>query len=110
MANFIEPTTGISNLTYVDTNSRYISADLIYYNSEKRKYLTFETYKRPLRQSSPNDRFYVIDGGVAYRPDVVAKKIYGTEEFWWVIMQANNMFDIMDFSAGKTILIPSPFQ
>lgn len=110
MANSIEQTTGLLNTTFVGPSSRYVNSDLVYYNSDNRKYLTFKTFKRPQQQSSPNDRFYVISAGVAYRPDVVAKKIYGRESFWWILLLANNMSDIMEFSAGKTITIPSPFQ
>jgi hypothetical protein len=41
-----------------------------------------------------------------YRPDLVSQDKYGLPDFWWKIMEVNGMKDIMDFKAGKTIVLP----
>lgn len=110
MANSIETTSGLSNLTFVGPSSRYLNSEIVNYVINGSKFLTFKTYKRTPRQAAEDDRFYVIPPGSQYRPDIVSKFVYGREAWWWVIMQANNMFDVMDFKAGKTIIIPSAFQ
>lgn len=34
------------------------------------------------------------------RPDLIAKELYGTEDFWWVVFWANNIID--PFGKPKT--------
>lgn len=109
MANSIEDVDGILNSNFVGPNSRYSNSQLINYNIDNIKYLTFKIYKRPSRQVTEDDKFYTITPGVQYRPDVVSKNVYGKEAWWWIIMLANNMSDILEFKAGKTIVIPSPY-
>jgi hypothetical protein len=31
---------------------------------------------------------------------------YGVSDFWWKIMEANGMKDVMEFKAGRTIVLP----
>lgn len=109
MANKIEEVSGIPNSNFVGQTSRYLNSKLINYQVGNTKFLTFKTFKRPTRVTSSEDRFYVITPGTEYRPDIVAKKVYGNEGYWWVLLLGNNIFDIYDFKAGKTIVIPSPY-
>lgn len=85
--------------------SRYENSTAIYYSENK--LITFKTYIKGLYPASDQDRFMVITEGKAYRPDLVSQQIYGVPDLWWKIMEANNMMDIIDFVAGKTIRIPS---
>jgi hypothetical protein len=40
------------------------------------------------------------------RPDIVADRYYGSVDFWWVVMYANNTFDVYeDFPKGRTELV-----
>jgi len=41
-----------------------------------------------------------------YRPDLVSRDKYGIPDFWWKIMEVNNIKDIIDFKAGRTIVLP----
>lgn len=55
---------------------------------------------------STNDQVAVIPNGMQYRPDLVSKEKYGTVDFWWKIMEVNDIKDVMDFTAGRTIVLP----
>jgi hypothetical protein len=103
MANKLEfadmrPTEFVSRL------SRYSESRVIYYSNER--ITTFETYKRKNYISSSRDQVTVITPGMEYRPDLLSFDKYGAPDFWWKIMEANNMKDVMEFKAGRTILLP----
>lgn len=104
MANSIEYNENIKPEEFVTKSSRYIDSRVIYYSDAK--ILTFETYKKNPILFSANDQVAVIPPGMQYRPDLVSKEKYGTVDFWWKIMEANKMKDIMEFTAGKTITLP----
>ena len=89
---------------YVDSLSRYIRSKVYNYGDEKK--ITFETYKKTQRNASPYDKYAVIPEGFAYRPDLVSTQVYGYPDSWWLIMEVNGIYDIKDFVAGKTILLP----
>jgi hypothetical protein len=104
MANKIT-NTNISARKFIPNTSRYSDSKVIYYGENN--LLTFETYKKPSIETSSRDRFYVIGPGEEFRPDLVSKKAFNTEDFWWKILEFNNIKDIFDFTVGKTIRIPS---
>lgn len=112
MANYIE-NTNIRALRFVPVSSRYSNSKVIYYT--ERKLLTFSTYKKNQNEENPvsslNDRYktkyYVISSGTEYRPDLVSNRVYGTPDFWWRIMEYNNIKDIFDFKAGRNIVLPN---
>ena len=90
--------------SYVNSLSRYKDSTILVYGDEKK--LTFSTYKRMEIPANQFDKYTVIPEGYAYRPDLVSNSVYGYPDSWWLIMQANNIYDIKDFIAGKTIRIP----
>lgn len=96
--------TNLRNESFVTATSRYMKSKLVYWGNLK--IVTFETYKRKKFVSSQGDRFYVITKGTEYRPDTVSWNVYGDVDFWWVLLEANNMKDIWDFKAGTNIIIP----
>jgi len=96
--------TNISSELLVSTGSRYINNTVIYYGDENR--MTFYTWKREDIPESPNDQFAVITPGTEYRPDLVSRQAYGTVDFWWRIMVANQIWDIWDFKSGITLRLP----
>lgn len=102
MANYIERV-NFSARKYVTPTSRYVNSQPLYYSDQKK--LTFETYKRK-NLSSNNDVFTLISGGLEYRPDLVSYLQYGVVDFWWKILEVNNMKDIWEFKSGKTIRLP----
>jgi hypothetical protein len=105
MPNKVEVASDLKNLNFIDADSRYINSTILYYSANKRV-ITFETYKKQKTEAGPNDRFLVITKSSEYRPDKIAHKAYGNSSLWWKIMEANGIMDIMDFSAGRNIVIP----
>jgi hypothetical protein len=104
MANFIEKTT-ISSKRFVPVTSRYADSTVIYYTENK--LLTFPSYKKNKTMFRKEDKYYVVTAGTEYRPDLVSNIAYGTVDFWWKIMEANNIKDVFDFKSGLNIRIPN---
>lgn len=67
---------------------------------------TFALYKRKYYPKSKEDRFLTITEAYDYRPDLVSTDIFGIPDFWWRLMEANGMTDIMQFRAGRNIRVP----
>jgi hypothetical protein len=84
--------------------SRYRNQNVIYYGEQK--FLTFDTYLRTPYVASGDEKVMVISKGVEFRPDLVSQSYYGFPDNWWRIMEANGMSDIIEFRAGRTILLP----
>lgn len=97
--------TNIPIQSLVTPSSRYRKQNVIYY-SDKR-IMTFDTYVRRAYVPSGDEKVMVITKGVEYRPDLVSHDFYGFPDNWWRILEANNMKDIWDFKAGKTIMLPN---
>ena len=66
---------------------------------------------RPVRlPNDPFDETYTIEQKYDKRPDLFSYDRYGTSKYWWVFLKRNmnTMNDpINDFTAGKTIKVPS---
>lgn len=90
---------------FVNATSRYADSESVYYGSQK--LLAYQTYKRNTVPTTPDDKYTVISAGWEFRPDLVSQNIYGVPDFWYKIMEANNIMDIMDFTSGRTIRIPN---
>ena len=105
MANYIEYSSALLASDYVVTTSRYINSDVVSYGSQKK--ITFAMYKRPQIPESPEDRDVTTNAGYEYRPDLVSYKAYGIPDYWYLILQANNINDVYGFKNGLTVRIPS---
>lgn len=103
MANYYE-ITNINPLKFVTFTSRYSENKVAYYKDEK--YLVFNTYKKKDYRENSSDRYMVVTKGYEYRPDLISQKVYGFPDWWWKILEANNIKDIYDFKAGTNIRIP----
>jgi hypothetical protein len=44
------------------------------------------------------------------RLDIISKRVYGTSEYWWVILAANNYTIEFDIEYGEVIRIPLPLS
>lgn len=97
--------TNISPTKFVTQTSRYADSEVIYYG--EKNIITFKTYKGQNLQQNKNDKFYVVTPSTEYRPDLLSYKIYGTVDYWWKILEFNNIKDIYDFKAGLNIRLPS---
>lgn len=103
MANYTK-NTKIDAKRFVPVTSRYSDTPVIYYT--EKNLLTFTIYKKKQTPINQKDKYYVITAGTEYRPDLVSQKAYGTVDFWWKIMEANDIKDVFDFKAGLNIRIP----
>lgn len=50
--------------------------------------------------------FFVISGEEA-RPDSISFKVYGDDQYWWVIMIYNDIFNVEQLRSGTSITYPS---
>lgn len=104
MANKIEFVQNVRPTDFVTSVSRYSASRVIYYSDQK--ITTFETYKKPKYVASKGDQVAVIPAKMEYRPDLASKEKYGLPDFWWRILEVNGMKDVIEFKAGKTIILP----
>jgi len=97
----------------LDFSSRYNNSKMVYYSDFN--ILTFETYDRTYNPETKEKfqeiredeiKFYSITRGTQYKPYLVSQDVYGDPGYWWFLMEFNNIFDIEDFTVGKTIKIP----
>lgn len=95
----------IDKKTVITSTSRYMKQNVIYYGEDR--LLTFDIYLRSKYTRTGNEKIMLVSKGVEYRPDLVSYQVYGVPDMWWRIMEANGMKDIMEFAAGKTIILPS---
>lgn len=105
MANTIDYNTKLKASSYVTFTSRYKSSDVVFYGDDRKT--TFTTYKRVEIPQSETDTFLTVTAPFAYRPDLVSYRAYGTPDYWWKILEFNNIADIYDFKAGLNIRIPT---
>ena len=106
MANYIE-LSKIQAKKFVNVSSRYADSPVLYYT--EKKLLTYPLYRKNKIASSKKDKFTIITKGYEYRPDLVSFTFYGLPDFWWKIMEANDIKDVYDFKAGLSIKIPGAF-
>ena len=63
-------------------------------------YSRFFQIKRPLS-------YYTIQQSDIQRPDIISFKIYGSQDYWWIIMKYNQIFDIWnDLQEGNVLSVP----
>lgn len=103
MANYIEKT-NIKSSKFTNNTSRYNDINLIYYT--EKNFLTYPLYKKNKYSKNNKEKYALITKKYEYRPDLVSYKFYGTPDFWWKIMEANNIKDIFDFKTGLSIKLP----
>jgi hypothetical protein len=107
MATIVEKT-DVKATRFVSTSSRYAESQVLLYGSNKLP--TFETYKRATFKSSDSDRFAIVPAGEEYRPDLTSFRAYGTVDYWWQILEANNISDVFNYKAGRNIRLPQPYN
>jgi hypothetical protein len=58
-------------------------------------------------QEPKRSKVALVPNNMEGRPDLLAYAAYGNELLWWVIVEANNVYDYeIDLKAGTQILIP----
>jgi hypothetical protein len=51
---------------------------------------------------------YVVDGRDINRADLISKRLYGTTELWWAILDYNRISDPFSLVVGQRLRIPNP--
>lgn len=52
------------------------------------------------------DRFITLTQQGQFRPDLISNEVYGTPEFGWAIMEANDLRSFVDLKSGLRLRIP----
>lgn len=55
---------------------------------------------------SSESGYHTVTRRDMYRPDLISYEYYGTANFWWVILVANNILDPFDMEIGLVLRIP----
>lgn len=106
MANPVEDANILPDV-FVIALSRYRNSKVLYYTYLGKKRITFDTYKKTTSTANQeSDTYGIVPPGMDYRPDLVSQKVYGDPNFWWKILEANNIKDIFDFKAGLNLRFP----
>jgi len=106
MANFIE-LSKIKSRKFVPISSRYYDSPVLYYT--EKKLLTYPLYRKTPINKDKRDKFTIITSGHEFRPDLTSYEFYGTPDFWYKLMEANNIKDVFDYRTGLSIRIPGAF-
>lgn len=80
------------------------------YMGTKVKYNYLDILKMPKLKKSLDDEEMTIEKKYEHRPDKLAEKLYGNEDYWFVFTLRNmdKLKDpIFDFKAGTKIMVPS---
>jgi hypothetical protein len=94
--------TGAEGMAYTLPSSRYAMTPVVIYEGKA----TYPVYRKKKVTFTPTDRHYEITKETEYRPDKVSHRFYGTPDYWWKVMEMNGMKDILEFRAGKNIILP----
>lgn len=63
-------------------------------------YNRFFEIKRPLSR-------YTVKQEDIQRPEMISYKLYGTMDYWWILMRYNQIFDVFnDMYAGQVLNVP----
>jgi len=89
----------------VTASSRYAHSRIILLG--ERAVPAFALYRRDRNKMMTRDMQWTeIAPNVEFRPDLVSYELYGTPDFWWRLLEINQMSDIMEFKSGRVIMVP----
>lgn len=64
--------------------------------------------KRKIAHDDVTDLQFVITADYAFRPDKISYKLYGRDDYDWIILQYNNIIDINEeMTIGTVLTVPS---
>jgi len=52
------------------------------------------------------DKYVTLTQQSQFRPDLISQDVYGTPDFGWAIMEANNLRSFVDLKQGLRLRIP----
>jgi len=90
------------NLDY-ETDIRFDNAKFLDYSEGCYETLT-SSFLYEIEKLPPVDRFTVTSE--EKRPDLISQKIYGSTQYWWLLMEYNNIIDINNIVNGTIFEYP----
>jgi hypothetical protein len=87
-----------------------IHSDQSFLKNAKLRGLYLDVNNLPKIPKSMGDTVYEIEAKYENRPDLLASKLYGSVQLWWVFALRNPdllVDPLEDFIAGKTIFLPT---
>jgi hypothetical protein len=52
-------------------------------------------------------KYYELEKGDVQQPDLLSLKLYGNQDYWWILCKVNNIHDVWyDIVPGKIIIVP----
>lgn len=53
-------------------------------------------------------KYYQLEKNDVQHPDLLSIKLYGIQDYWWILCKINNIYDIWyDIVPGKVIVVPN---
>lgn len=90
--------------TFTDGSSRFRRWPILQENGSE----FFSTYYSHTYPFSPSDIYHEVSAGEEGRLDLISHQYYGTSLLWWVIAEANDLFNVWtEVTSGKVLRIPS---
>ena len=66
-------------------------------------------WERNILAHDPSDIFFDVNSDTAFRPDLIAHRVYGSSTYMWVVLQFNNIIDINEeLTIGTVLKLPAP--
>jgi len=87
-------------------DSRYTNYNILLVGEENAQTLPLYEITRTYPKDT-SDRIYQITVATQYRPDLCAQVCYDDPSLWWFLAEVNKLFDIEDWTAGKTLRVPA---
>lgn len=88
-----------------DYNTRYDMAKFLSFDDDCHSVLD-SYFLMALKELSPSGA-YVTLAHEEYNPALVSWNIYGSTQYWWLLMYYNDIIDIEEVVAGLTLKYPS---
>lgn len=87
-----------------ESSERYDMSKFMLYDVDNHDPLT-SNFIRELLNLQPQGQYTVQ--GEDNRPDLLSYKIYGSTQYWWILLSYNNILEFDNISTGDTISYPS---
>lgn len=66
-----------------------------------------ESYERIDIRTTSKDQYHTVDASEENRLDLISNKYYGTPLLYWIIAEANDIYDMFEVPTGTILRIPS---
>jgi len=98
--------TGTKASKVLGYSSRYAKYSILLVGEESAQTLPLYEITR-MYPKDISDKIYQITAATQYRPDLCARDCYDEPSLWWFLAEVNKLFDIEDWTVGKTLRVPS---